>query len=50
MEDYCVELKPNIARCPLCHDEVETPLDGGWKMHLLSANGCRGNARRRAKI
>lgn len=50
MEDHCQELKANIARCPLCHGEVDGPLDGGWKMHLLSANGCRGNARRRAKI
>ncbi|KAG4074994.1 hypothetical protein HA402_014573 [Bradysia odoriphaga] len=50
MEDHCKELKTNVARCPLCHDEVEAPLDGGWKLHLLGADGCRGNARRRAKI
>lgn len=50
MEDHCQELKPNVARCPLCHDEIEAPLDGGWKLHLLSGSACRGNARRRAKI
>ncbi|XP_037819990.1 centrosomal protein of 104 kDa isoform X1 [Lucilia sericata] len=49
MEDYCRELKTGAARCPLCHDDVHLPLDGGWKLHLLSASGCPGNSRRRAK-
>lgn len=49
MEDYCRELKTGAARCPLCHDDVHLPLDGGWKLHLLSSSGCPGNARRRTK-
>ncbi|TMW54427.1 hypothetical protein DOY81_000419 [Sarcophaga bullata] len=49
MEDYCRELKTGAARCPLCHDDVHLPLDGGWKLHLLSASGCPGNSRRRSK-
>ncbi|XP_018794859.1 PREDICTED: centrosomal protein of 104 kDa isoform X1 [Bactrocera latifrons] len=49
MEDYCRELKTGAARCPLCHDDVHLPLDGGWKLHLLSSTGCPGNTRRRAK-
>ncbi|XP_073821254.1 centrosomal protein of 104 kDa [Musca autumnalis] len=49
MEDYCRELKTGAARCPLCHDDVHLPLDGGWKLHLLSASGCPGNTRRRSK-
>ncbi|KAL9875202.1 centrosomal protein of 104 kDa isoform 3-T3 [Glossina fuscipes fuscipes] len=49
MEDYCRELKTGAARCPLCHDDVHLPLDGGWKLHLLSATGCPGNTRRRLK-
>ncbi|XP_012160566.1 centrosomal protein of 104 kDa isoform X2 [Ceratitis capitata] len=49
MEDYCRELKTGAARCPLCHDDVHLPLDGGWKLHLLSSIGCPGNTRRRAK-
>ncbi|EDV98770.1 centrosomal protein of 104 kDa isoform X2 [Drosophila grimshawi] len=47
MEDFCRELKTGAARCPLCHDDVHLPLDGGWKMHLLAAGGCPGNIRKR---
>ncbi|XP_060647977.1 centrosomal protein of 104 kDa isoform X1 [Drosophila nasuta] len=47
MEDFCRELKTGAARCPLCHDDVNLPLDGGWKLHLLSAGGCPGNIRKR---
>ncbi|EDX05532.1 GD24218, partial [Drosophila simulans] len=47
MEDYCRELKTGAARCPLCHDDVHLPQDGGWKLHLLSAGGCPGNIRKR---
>ncbi|KRG03228.1 centrosomal protein of 104 kDa isoform X1 [Drosophila mojavensis] len=47
MEDFCRELKTGAARCPLCHDDVHLPLDGGWKLHLLSAGGCPGNIRKR---
>ncbi|XP_017849207.1 centrosomal protein of 104 kDa isoform X2 [Drosophila busckii] len=47
MEDYCRELKTGAARCPLCHDDVHLPLDGGWKLHLLSTVGCPGNIRKR---
>ncbi|SPP82332.1 blast:Centrosomal protein of 104 kDa [Drosophila guanche] len=47
MEDYCRELKTGAARCPLCHDDVHLPLDGGWKLHLLSAAGCPGNIRKK---
>ena len=50
MEDFCKEVQSNMARCPLCHEDVEIPLDGGWKVHLLSTGGCPGNARRRSKI
>ncbi|XP_055372209.1 centrosomal protein of 104 kDa isoform X2 [Condylostylus longicornis] len=50
MEDYCRELKTGAARCPLCHDDVNLPLDGGWKLHLLTSSGCPGNARRRSKM
>lgn len=50
MEDHCQKLKTGTVRCPLCHDEVDAPSNGGWKLHLLSAAGCRGNARRRSKI
>ncbi|XP_037958255.1 centrosomal protein of 104 kDa isoform X2 [Teleopsis dalmanni] len=49
MEDYCRELKTGAARCPLCHDDVHLPLDGGWKLHLLSNAGCPGNTRRRSR-
>ncbi|XP_035904417.1 centrosomal protein of 104 kDa isoform X1 [Anopheles stephensi] len=48
MEDFCRELTTGAARCPLCHDDVLLPLDGGWKRHLLSRAGCLGNTRRRA--
>uniref|UniRef100_A0AAG5DUW0 TOG domain-containing protein n=1 Tax=Anopheles atroparvus TaxID=41427 RepID=A0AAG5DUW0_ANOAO len=47
MEDFCRELTTGAARCPLCHDDVLLPLDGGWKRHLLSRAGCLGNIRRR---
>ncbi|XP_049547873.1 centrosomal protein of 104 kDa isoform X1 [Anopheles darlingi] len=47
MEDFCRELTTGAARCPLCHDDVLLPLDGGWKRHLLSRAGCLGNTRRR---
>ncbi|XP_020810295.1 centrosomal protein of 104 kDa isoform X1 [Drosophila serrata] len=47
MEDYCRELKTGAARCPLCHDDVHLPQDGGWKLHLLSAGGCPGNIRKK---
>ncbi|XP_034471627.1 centrosomal protein of 104 kDa [Drosophila innubila] len=47
MEDFCRELKTGAARCPLCHDDVNLPLDGGWKLHLLSTGGCPGNIRKR---
>ncbi|KAH8274069.1 hypothetical protein KR044_009876 [Drosophila immigrans] len=47
LEDFCRELKIGAARCPLCHDDVNLPLDGGWKLHLLSAGGCPGNIRKR---
>ncbi|XP_058452384.1 centrosomal protein of 104 kDa isoform X2 [Malaya genurostris] len=50
MEDFCRELTTGAARCPLCHDDVLLPLDGGWKRHLLSRSGCLGNSRRRAKV
>ncbi|XP_058824558.1 centrosomal protein of 104 kDa isoform X2 [Topomyia yanbarensis] len=50
MEDFCRELTTGAARCPLCHDDVQLPLDGGWKRHLLSRSGCLGNSRRRAKV
>lgn len=50
MEDYCRELTTGAARCPLCHDNVNLPLDGGWKLHLVSSSGCPGTARRRAKV
>lgn len=50
MSDYCNELKTGAQRCPLCHEDVNLPLDGGWKLHLLKLNGCPGNARRRSKI
>ncbi|XP_021702895.1 centrosomal protein of 104 kDa isoform X1 [Aedes aegypti] len=50
MEDFCRELTNGAARCPLCHDDVLLPLDGGWKRHLLSRSGCLGNTRRRAKV
>ncbi|XP_065080459.1 centrosomal protein of 104 kDa isoform X2 [Ochlerotatus camptorhynchus] len=50
MEDFCRELTNGAARCPLCHDDVLLPLDGGWKRHLLSRSGCLGNSRRRAKV
>ncbi|XP_035781687.1 centrosomal protein of 104 kDa-like isoform X2 [Anopheles albimanus] len=49
MEDFCRELTTGAARCPLCHDDVLLPLDGGWKRHLLSRAGCLGNARRRVE-
>uniref|UniRef100_A0A182PQ22 Angiotensin-converting enzyme n=1 Tax=Anopheles epiroticus TaxID=199890 RepID=A0A182PQ22_9DIPT len=45
MEDFCRELTTGAARCPLCHDDVLLPLDGGWKRHLLSRAGCLGNTR-----
>jgi len=41
------ELKTGAARCPLCHDDVHLPQDGGWKLHLLSAGGCPGNIRKK---
>ncbi|KAM8714963.1 hypothetical protein ACLKA7_002071 [Drosophila subpalustris] len=47
MEDFCRELETGAARCPLCHDDVNLPLDGGWKLHLLNAGGCPGNIRKR---
>ncbi|KAH8273618.1 hypothetical protein KR018_004588 [Drosophila ironensis] len=47
MEDYCRELKTGAARCPLCHDDVHLPQDGGWKLHLLSGGGCPGNTRKK---
>ncbi|XP_030376803.1 centrosomal protein of 104 kDa [Scaptodrosophila lebanonensis] len=47
MEDYCRELKTGAARCPLCHDDVHLPLDGGWKIHLLGPSGCPGNIRKK---
>ncbi|XP_058124047.1 centrosomal protein of 104 kDa [Anopheles ziemanni] len=47
MEDFCREFTTGAARCPLCHDDVLLPLDGGWKRHLLSRAGCLGNIRRR---
>ncbi|XP_068139975.1 centrosomal protein of 104 kDa isoform X1 [Drosophila tropicalis] len=47
MEDYCRELKTGAARCPLCHDDVHLPQDGGWKLHLLSTGGCPGNTRKK---
>ncbi|XP_055298769.1 centrosomal protein of 104 kDa isoform X2 [Sitodiplosis mosellana] len=47
LEDYCVEPKPNNMKCPLCHEEVEGPSNGGWKHHLV---GCAGTARRRSRI
>ncbi|EDV32027.1 uncharacterized protein Dana_GF14244, isoform A [Drosophila ananassae] len=47
MEDYCRELKTGAARCPLCHDDVHLPQDGGWKLHLLSGGGCPGNSRKK---
>ncbi|XP_058059903.1 centrosomal protein of 104 kDa [Anopheles bellator] len=50
MEDFCRELTTGAARCPLCHDDVLLPLDGGWKRHLLSRAGCLGNARRRVVL
>ncbi|XP_053696322.1 centrosomal protein of 104 kDa [Sabethes cyaneus] len=50
MEDFCRELTTGAARCPLCHDDVLLPLDGGWKRHLLSRSGCLGNSRRRANV
>ncbi|XP_062548143.1 centrosomal protein of 104 kDa isoform X2 [Armigeres subalbatus] len=50
MEDFCRELTTGAARCPLCHDDVLLPLDGGWKRHLLSRSGCLGNTRRRIKV
>lgn len=49
-EDFCKEVTENAARCPLCHEDVEMPMNGGWKCHLLSSDGCAGNARRRSKI
>ncbi|KAH8412862.1 hypothetical protein KR009_006346 [Drosophila setifemur] len=47
MEDYCRELKTGAARCPLCHDDVHLPQDGGWKLHLLNSAGCPGNTRKK---
>ncbi|XP_055642781.1 centrosomal protein of 104 kDa isoform X2 [Toxorhynchites rutilus septentrionalis] len=50
LEDFCRELTTGAARCPLCHDDVLLPLDGGWKRHLLSRSGCLGNSRRRTNV
>lgn len=50
MEDYCVELRAGYSKCPLCHEEVEGPANGGWKHHLCSDDGCIGTAKRRSRI
>lgn len=49
-EDHCKVVAESAVRCPLCHEDVNRPQDGGWKVHLLSSGGCAGNARRRSKI
>lgn len=49
-EDYCTEKKANHLKCPLCHEQIEGPLNGGWKNHLTNQNGCSGTAKRRARV
>lgn len=44
---FFLELTTGAARCPLCHEDVNLPLDGGWKRHLLSKSGCPGNISRK---
>lgn len=50
LEDYCVTPKPKNTKCPLCHEEIDGPTNGGWKQHLASSNGCAGTAKRRSRI
>lgn len=50
LEDYCVTPKAGNMKCPLCHEEVEGPSNGGWKHHLATSDGCAGTAKRRARI
>lgn len=50
MEDYCIPLKNNAAKCPLCHEEVARPSEGGWKYHLTASDGCARAAKRRSRI
>lgn len=46
-----MEPKPNTMKCPLCHEEVEGPSNGGWKHHLTKSDGgCAGTAKRRSRI
>ncbi|XP_063698655.1 centrosomal protein of 104 kDa [Culicoides brevitarsis] len=50
MEDYCIEVTNGADRCPLCHDEIFLPMEGGWRRHLLGKSGCRGNPRTKSKL
>lgn len=50
LEDYCIKPTANNMKCPLCHEEVEGPSNGGWKHHLASSDGCAGTAKRRSRI
>lgn len=50
MEDFCTELKLNHLKCPLCHEQIDSSSNGGWKHHLISPSGCAGTAKRRARI
>lgn len=51
LEEYhviedCEGMKPNIIRCPLCHDFVEKVGKNSWKTHLLTDTGCSENPRK----
>lgn len=43
MADYCMELKADHVKCPLCHGDVD-----GLKHHLIL--DCPGTAKRRSRI
>lgn len=50
MEDHC-KPQSGTAKCPLCHEIVEAPTNGGWKHHLMiDPNGCVGTIKRRSRI
>lgn len=51
MQDQCIKLRPGTSKCPLCHEIVEKPTNGGWKNHLMvDPNGCVGTIKRRSRI
>lgn len=48
MADYCMELKADHVKCPLCHEDVDGTVNGGLKHHLIL--DCLGTAKRRSRI